>query len=555
MPTLQPGVHIAKHVIVRCLGAGKFAETYEVIDPTGARRALKLLNAEASPASKPAARLGQEAEAIAMCEHVNVVRFYDVGVAHGRPWLLMELVEGRDLRQVLEDSGGRLPLARAVSLVRHAAEGAAAVHQLKIVHRDLKPENILVTADDVAKVADFGWARMPKWGVRTSTEEEIGSALYTAPEYMRDRVVSPKMDVYSLAIVLYELIAGVNPIVQGPASMFTICAQHLSYEPPPLDSLGLDVPGDISDLVARALAKDPAKRPSMRKFANGLASALSRLNVQRRAAARSVPLPNREPGLALTEPAMAAWGPEWGPSGSAPPMVPPASSSVSTSSAPRSVRGGTLQMPASAGPAAAVPRDMARDVPVGSRHDTERDAFAPPAPSVLPPTLRTPSQPSPPRARGGTEVMQVAPVAQPPPQALVPAFMQTARSTDVAPATPAERGSTGVPVEAAVPRPSMAPRALPLVAIGAVLVAVGLTAGWLIFGQGGKGRPAPASPPATPTTSASSAPPKAAPSTTASAKSAKRSGAPKPNTTVPKSRARYPGAPTASSLPRPKLPF
>jgi serine/threonine protein kinase len=185
MPFFERDTHFAKHVIVRLLGVGRTAEVYEVVAPDGEHRALKVSKPGLPLPSKPQIRLGQEGEAIASIEHVNVVRFYDAGVEDGRVWLLLELVVGPNLQQLVELCGGTLAVERAVSLVRQACEGVAAAHALGILHRDLKPENILVAAGDRALVADFGSAHVGTLGVKTTArEQDLSSSLYTAPERM-----------------------------------------------------------------------------------------------------------------------------------------------------------------------------------------------------------------------------------------------------------------------------------------------------------------------------------------------------------------------------------
>ena len=165
MALFERGAHFARFVIVRLLGVGRAAEVYEVTEPDGRHRALKVSKPDLPLASKPQARLGQAGEAIASIEHVNVVRFFDADVEAGRVWILLELVDGPDLRQLLRDAGGALPVARAVSIVRQACEGMAAAHARGILHRDLTPENILVGPEDLTKIADFSAAKVA-WGGR-----------------------------------------------------------------------------------------------------------------------------------------------------------------------------------------------------------------------------------------------------------------------------------------------------------------------------------------------------------------------------------------------------
>jgi eukaryotic-like serine/threonine-protein kinase len=122
MPSFERDTRFADYVIVRLLGTGRIAEVYEVVTPDGRHWAFKVIKAGIALLSKPQARLGQEGEAIAAIEHVNVVRFHDAGVADGRVWLLLERVLGPNLRQLVQREGGALPAPRAVSIVRQACE-------------------------------------------------------------------------------------------------------------------------------------------------------------------------------------------------------------------------------------------------------------------------------------------------------------------------------------------------------------------------------------------------------------------------------------------------
>src|SRR5262249_11326622 len=152
--------------------------------------------------------------------------------------------------------------------ILEAAEGVAEAHAVGVVHRDLKPENILVTAEGAAMVIDFGIAKLSSFGVKTTSEQKVGTALYMSPEQFHGKPPDPRMDVDALGIVLYEALAGVHPIVAGPATMFEICARHLNHVPPPLATAAPFVSRELAALVDRAVAKDPALRPeSMRAFA------------------------------------------------------------------------------------------------------------------------------------------------------------------------------------------------------------------------------------------------------------------------------------------------
>ena len=270
------------------LGAGGFAQVYEVRARDGARRALKILDAEAEARPKVRARLAQEGAALTMLDHANVVRLHDAGVDGERIYLVLELVEGRNLRETLCAPGRPPPLETRVRWIHQAAEGVAAAHGRGIIHRDLKPENLLVTPDEVVKVIDFGIAKLTGWGVRTTHEQRMGTALYMSPEQIQGRAPDARMDVYALGLILYEAVAGAHPLVTAPASVFEICARQLNHRPRPLAEAAPEVPPELGALVDQAIEKDPARRPpGMRAFADALQAVLLRLGEDRRAPASS----------------------------------------------------------------------------------------------------------------------------------------------------------------------------------------------------------------------------------------------------------------------------
>jgi serine/threonine-protein kinase len=480
MALFEPGAQVGGARISRVLGSGTVATVYEAIHE-GARRALKIIDGtfESSTARE---RFAQEGEAIAMVEHVNVVRWFGCGIDNGRPWILLELVDGPNLRELVRATDdGRLSPERAVTIMRHVCEGLAAVHKKGIVHRDLKPENILVADYDLAKVADFGSAKLPGWGVKTTTAHRLTSMAYTPPETWRGLNPTDKGDVYAAGIVLYELISGANPIVPKVTDVLTMCAAHLNHEPPPLASVA-NVSDNLSELVRRAMSKAPAQRPTMRAFADALEVEQDRLLAWRRAAARSLPLPNREPGLALTVPMAATSDPEGTPSSSqagGPGSVPAASVPTSAPPARRGLHGTVLMegTPAptpdrSATPPPAPPPSMATASP-------------PAPPSSMPSTLRTPSRPLP--------------------------------AADAASAPDAVRRTTGIPVESAA-RPSSASPRRPAVGVAiaaSVLAVLAAATWWTLAGRDSRPEPKLAAPP--PTAPASVVAPSAASPASASA--------------------------------------
>jgi serine/threonine protein kinase len=309
--SLVPGACVGEARIVRVLGAGSVATVYEVAW-RGRRCALKIVDGVAgSPAL--AARLAQEAEALSMIDHLNVVRWLGAGIHEGRVWILLELVEGRDLRREIHAAGGRLPQERAVAIARHACDGLVAVHRRGIVHRDVSPENILVTLDDVAKIADFSSAKLPGWGVKTTHTRRLTALRYAPPEHWRGGgTPSPMFDVYAMGLVVHELLTGAHPLAAENADPLTLCDRHLHAAAPPLRALVPEVGGELSDLVARALEKDPARRCAMSDLAAGLEQELDRSQAPRRRAARNAVARDEDPSMSATIPMSAYPGPDEG---------------------------------------------------------------------------------------------------------------------------------------------------------------------------------------------------------------------------------------------------
>jgi serine/threonine-protein kinase len=237
-----------------------------------------------------------------------------------RVYLILELVSGRNLREALKEHGGRPPADTVLRWMRQAAEGVAEAHRIGVIHRDLKPENLLVTPADVLKVIDFGIAKLTGWGVKTSHEQRVGTALYMSPEQIQNKAPDARMDVYALGVITYEALAGVHPIVREPATVFQICALQLGHEPRPLAEVAPGLPPSLCAAVDRALVKDPDKRlPSVRAFAEALHEAVLGLGEDRRAALRNL-VQAPQGRLAATQPMLAATGPvATGPAPSRPP--------------------------------------------------------------------------------------------------------------------------------------------------------------------------------------------------------------------------------------------
>jgi serine/threonine-protein kinase len=275
--------------------------------------------------------------------------------------------------------------------------GHGRAHRRGIVHRDLKPSNILITngEPEIVKVIDFGIAKMTGSGVRTTTANPQGTALYMAPEQLQNAQADPRMDVYAMGLLLYKGATGSHPMGDAPRALIDIVAWHLTQTPRRLREVAPEVPLDLEELVHRCLEKDPARRPqTMRDLAEGLDAALVRLLVPRVRGARNVPVPGRPAALAPTHAMPAVSEP-----GSAPevssqkPTASPRPSAAMPASGSASALGGTAIMTAAPTPAGATD-------PVSAPASAQRVALGGTAimPSVTTadvPTQRSPQPPTP----------------------------------------------------------------------------------------------------------------------------------------------------------------
>jgi serine/threonine-protein kinase len=255
--TLLNTLFDGRYRIVRKLGTGGMANVYLAEDEVlGRRVAIKILNDRHAGDDQFVERFRREAKNAASLSHPNIVSIYDRGEAEGTYYIAMEFLDGRSLKELIV-ARGPAPVNVAIDYARQILAAIRFAHRHGIVHRDIKPHNVLVDAEGRLKVTDFGIARA---GTSQMTEAGsiIGTAQYLSPEQAKGAPVDQTSDLYSVGVVLYELLTGVVPF-SGDTPV-EIAMKHLSVTPEPPSAKRAEIPRELDMVVLRALAKDPADR-------------------------------------------------------------------------------------------------------------------------------------------------------------------------------------------------------------------------------------------------------------------------------------------------------
>ncbi|WP_410983883.1 Stk1 family PASTA domain-containing Ser/Thr kinase [Bacillus cereus] len=247
-----------RYKLLKMIGGGGMANVYLAHDDIlGRDVAVKILRLDYANNDEFIKRFHREAQSVTTLSHPNIVSMYDVGEEDGIYYLVMEYVPGQTLKQYINQRG-MLPIGEALDIMEQLASAMAHAHHFEIVHRDIKPHNILIRNDGVVKVTDFGIATATSATTITHTNSVLGSVHYLSPEQARGGIANKQSDIYSLGIVMFELLTGRQPF--SGESAVAIALKHLQNETPSPKRWNPDIPQSVENIILKATAKDPFHR-------------------------------------------------------------------------------------------------------------------------------------------------------------------------------------------------------------------------------------------------------------------------------------------------------
>ena len=263
---------LGRYKILSIIGQGAMGVVYKAVDPMIDRTvAIKTVNLSLNKdeLAEYELRFRQEIKAAGRLNHPNIVTIYDVGRNEDMAYMAMEFLEGKELKDILADDG-RPAVTLSIDWIAQIAQGLAFAHDNDIVHRDVKPSNIMIVRGGLAKITDFGIARMPASAVKTMTGLILGSPRYMSPEQVIGRNLDHRTDIFSLGVVLYESLTGLPPF--DGDNVNAIMYATVNTMPPAPSNTNRGVPTMLDLVVAKALAKTVDERyQTMREFADDLA--------------------------------------------------------------------------------------------------------------------------------------------------------------------------------------------------------------------------------------------------------------------------------------------
>ena len=247
-----------RYKIQEKIGNGGMATVYKALDQILNRYvAVKVLREEFTTDEEFIKRFNAEAQSAARLIHPNIVSVYDVGQEYNIYYIVMELIQGKTLKQIIEEDG-HLSWKWAVNIAIQIASALEMAHKNNIIHRDIKPHNIMITEDGVAKVTDFGIAKAVSNSTITAFGTTLGSVHYFSPEHARGGYTDSKSDLYSLGVVMYEMVTGKVPFdADTPVS---IALKHMQEEPVPPIKVNKEIPFAVNQIILKAMKKDPNER-------------------------------------------------------------------------------------------------------------------------------------------------------------------------------------------------------------------------------------------------------------------------------------------------------
>ena len=244
-----------RYEIIEKIGSGGMATVYKAKCHVLNRYvAIKILRDEFTTDEEFIKRFETEAQSAASITHPNIVSVYDVGVDGNLYYIVMELIKGKTLKEIITEEKGPLPWKWSVNIASQIASALETAHKNHIIHRDIKPHNIIITEDGVAKVTDFGIAKAVSNSTITAFGTTIGSVHYFSPEHARGGFTDEKSDLYSLGVVMYEMLTGKVPFDADTA--VSIALKHMQEEAKPPIELNPNIPSAVNDIIMKALRKD-----------------------------------------------------------------------------------------------------------------------------------------------------------------------------------------------------------------------------------------------------------------------------------------------------------
>ena len=248
-----------RYEIIEKIGNGGMATVYKAKCHVLNRYvAVKILRDEFTTDEEFIKRFGVEAQAAASITHPNIVSVYDVGHEENLHYIVMELIQGKTLKEIIVGEGGPLPWKWSVNIAMQIASALEIAHKNNIVHRDIKPHNIIITEDGVAKVTDFGIAKAVSNSTITAFGTTIGSVHYFSPEHARGGYTDSKSDIYSLGVVMYEMLTGRVPF--DADTPVTVALKHMQEEPIPPKEINENIPSAFNSIILKAMRKDTTLR-------------------------------------------------------------------------------------------------------------------------------------------------------------------------------------------------------------------------------------------------------------------------------------------------------